>query len=59
MKKIFDNRLEAIEWIAENVENEGQFEVLREQLNYGFIYHGTYFLKLGELNLELEIVEID
>jgi hypothetical protein len=59
MKKSFDSRLEAIEWIAENVENESQFEVLREQLNYSFIYNGTYFLKLGKLNLELEIVVND
>jgi hypothetical protein len=56
MKKSFESRLEAIDWIANNVENEGQFEVLREQLNYSFIYTGTYFVKLGKLNLEVEIV---
>ena len=56
MKKSFESRLEAIDWIADNVENEGQFEVLREQLNYTFIYHGTYYVKLGNLNLEVEIV---
>ena len=44
MKKItFKNRLEAISWIAENAEHEGQFEVLREMLTYNFIYFGAYF----------------
>ena len=56
MKKSFKSRLEAIDWIANNVENEKQFEVLREQLNYSFIYHGTYIVKLGKLDLEVEIV---
>lgn len=44
MKKYFENRIEAIDWIANNTEDEGQFEVLREQLNFNFIYHGTYFV---------------
>jgi hypothetical protein len=48
MKVTFENRLEAIEWIAAYVEDEGQFEVLREQLNYNFIYTGNYFLDLDE-----------
>lgn len=49
MKTIhFKNRLEAIDWIADHVENEGQFEVLREQLNLNFIRTGRYFLKLEE-----------
>ncbi len=56
MKKSFSNRLEAIDWIASNVENEGQFEVLREQLNYSFIYEGVYQIKLDKLELEVEIV---
>ena len=56
MKKKFNSRLEAIEWIANNVENEAQFEVLREQLMYSFIYLGTYIVKLGKLKLEVEIV---
>lgn len=47
MKKYFQNRLEAIDWIAEYAENEGQFEVLREQLEFNFIYHGTFFLEIG------------
>jgi len=40
MKKEFTTRLEAIDWIANEAENEGQFEVLREQLNFNFIYNG-------------------
>ena len=54
MKKVkFKNRMEAIDWIADYAENEGQFEVLREQLHFNHIYEGSYFLnmekKLGEV----------
>ncbi len=48
MKVRFKNRLEAIDWIAGYAENEGQFEVLREQLHFNFIYEGSYFLVLDE-----------
>jgi hypothetical protein len=48
MKKVFKTRLEAIDWIASNAEDEGQFEVLREQLNFNFIYTGRYFLDIDE-----------
>ncbi len=49
MEKIkFANRLEAIDWIAQEVEGEGQFEVLREQLNFNYIYTETYFLDLKD-----------
>ena len=49
MKKItFANRLAAIDWIAAHTEDEGQFEVLREQLNFNYIYTGDFFLELGE-----------
>ena len=44
MRKVFENRLEAIEWIAEHAEDEGQFEVMREQLIFNFIYTGKYFV---------------
>jgi len=47
MKKTFNNRLEAIDWIASKAENEGQFEVMREQLIYNFIYTETYHLDLS------------
>lgn len=53
MKINFENRLEAVDWIADHVEDEGQFEALREQLNYNYIYSGEYFL-----DLEDEIDEI-
>ncbi len=45
MKITFKTRLEAIDWIAEHAENEGQFEVLREQLIFNYIYTHTYFLE--------------
>lgn len=48
MKITFETRLEAIEWIANFAEDEGQFEVLREELNFNFIYSGTYYLDLDE-----------
>lgn len=57
MKKYFQNRLEAIDWIAEYAENEGQFEVLREQLEFNFIYHGTLFLEIGGKPAEVVSLE--
>jgi hypothetical protein len=57
MKKSFESRLEAIEWLASKVENEGQFEVIREQLNYSFIYNGTYIIKLENLELFVELIQ--
>lgn len=48
MKVTFETRLEAIDWIAEYVDDEGQFEVLREQLNFNYIYTGKYFLEIDE-----------
>ncbi|MEO1513981.1 MAG: hypothetical protein AAFV95_03175 [Bacteroidota bacterium] len=55
--KSFNNRLEAIDWIAENAENEGQFEVMREQLNFNFIYHHRFFLRLDELDAEVIMLD--
>jgi hypothetical protein len=48
MKVSFESRLEAIDWIADHSEDEGQFEVLREQLNYNYIYSGHFYLCLDE-----------
>lgn len=48
MKRVFKNRLEAIDWIAANAENEAQFEVLREQLMFNFIYTGRFFIELND-----------
>lgn len=53
MKKQFKNRLEAIDWIAGYVDNEGQFEVLREQLEFNYIYTQTFFLEIGETPAEV------
>lgn len=57
MKIQFNSRLEAIEWIADHAENEGEFEVMREQLNFNYIYHDTFFLDLGEREAEVVLLE--
>jgi len=57
MKKIFQNRLEAIKWIVENVEDEGQFEVLRERLNFNHIYTGSYFIDLDKDIREVVLID--
>ena len=60
MKKIqFDSRLEAIEWIADFAKDEGQFEVLREQLNYNHIYSGIFYLDLQEVNTEVVLLGVN
>ena len=56
MKKKFQNRIEAVDWIAGYVENEGQFEVLREQLNFNYIYSGTLYLNI---DLERDLAEVE
>jgi len=56
MKKQFKNRINAINWIANYVENKGQFEVLREQLNFNYIYNGTYFLEINEQKKLMEVI---
>ena len=55
MEITFDSRLEAVDWIAAFVEDEKQFEILREQLNYNFIYQNRYFLDLDESLSETEL----
>ncbi len=57
MKKYFKTRLEAIDWIADNVEDEGQFEVLREQMNYNFIYTKTYFVMKDDAQKEVVLLK--
>ena len=56
MKIKFQNRLKAIDWIANFVEDEGQFEILREQLNFNNIYTKTYFLVIDKKELEMEVI---
>lgn len=57
MKKIFQNRLEAIKWIVEHVEDEGQFEVLRERLNFNHIYTGSFFIDLDRDIREVVLID--
>ena len=56
MKIKFQSRLKAIDWIANFVEDEGQFEILREQLTYNEIYSGLYFLNFDKKEIEAEVV---
>lgn len=44
MKKVFQTRLEATDWIAARAENEGQFEAMREKVLFNFIYSGIYYI---------------
>lgn len=58
MKKVtFNTRLEAIDWIAAQVENEGQFELLREQLNYNEIYTGELFIDMKDDLPEIALLD--
>lgn len=50
MKVSFSSRLEAMDWIANYAEDEGQFEVLRESINMNFIQTGRYFLEVVEFS---------
>lgn len=59
MKQTFDNRLAAIEWIANHAEHEGHFEVLREQLSFNYIYTNTYFIEIDEDQVPDDIVLIN
>ena len=57
MKEIkFKSSLEAVDWIADYAKDEGHFEILREQLNFNFIYTGLYFLELDEQESEAEVI---
>ena len=57
MKKSFESKNNAIEWLAKKIGNNRQFEALREQIINGFYYDGSYFLKVKKLNVEFEIGE--
>lgn len=56
MKKYFHNRIAAMDWIAAYAEDEAQFEVMREQINFNFIYTGTYYIQLEKTGSVPEIV---
>ena len=53
MKKKFETRAEAIEWLAVHCENEAHFEILREELNYHFIYHNEYSVDFRPMEFEV------
>jgi hypothetical protein len=59
MKKQFKNRLEAIDWIAENTQDEAQFEVLREQLTFNHIYTGQFFIEMEDEKNQAEVVWLE
>lgn len=50
MKKTFDSRLAAIDWIADFAQDEQQFENLREQLLFNHIYTSTYFIDVSQFD---------
>lgn len=55
----FTSQLEGIDWIANKVQNEDQFEILREELLWNFIYFGSYFLDVEKTKSEaFERVEL-
>ncbi len=56
MKKTFQKRLDAIDWIANYARNEGQFEVLREQLNFNYIYNFKYYVVINEETNSSEVI---
>ncbi len=49
----FTSQLEGIDWIANKVHNEHQFEILREELLYNYIYNGFYFLDMEQSQSEV------
>ena len=59
MKKTFKNRIDAVDWIASFVETEAQFEMLREKLNYNFIYTGELYLEIDEDEVLPEVMGLD
>ncbi len=58
MKKKFKNRIEAVDWIADFVESEGQFEVWREQLTFNYIYSGKFYLEINQKEELAEVVNL-
>ena len=54
MKIKFKNRLRAIDWIANFVRSEEQFEDLREQLNFNQIYTGNLYIEVEKDDSEEE-----
>ena len=44
MKKEFEDRWSAIQWLGEFAQSEEEFEILREELTFNHIYQGVYFV---------------
>jgi hypothetical protein len=59
MKKVFQTRLEATDWIAARAENEGQFEAMREQVLFNFIYFGEYFIDTDSILEDVVMLDDD
>ncbi len=59
MKMEFQNRIEAVDWIANFSKNEGQFEVWREQLTFNHIYSETFYLELNEKEELNEVIILE
>ncbi|MCB0665185.1 MAG: hypothetical protein KDC80_05150 [Saprospiraceae bacterium] len=53
MKKEFIDRLSAIQWIADFAQSEMEFEILREELNFNYIYNEQYFILARHLDGEV------
>ena len=56
MTKVFTSRLEAINWLADYAENEAQFEVLREELQFNYIYSGIFYVDIDKNEQPAEVV---
>ncbi len=57
MKREFKDRLTAIQWIAEFAKSEAEFEVLREELSFNYMYQQRYFIharRISEVVVWLE-----
>ena len=52
MKITFHTQLEGIDWIASQVDNEMQFEILREELLFNFIYTQSYYIIMDQQKLQ-------
>ncbi len=59
MKIKFKTRMAAIDWIAKHADDEGTFEVLREQLNFNFIYTKKYFLDSYDKTMEVVLLDLE
>ncbi len=44
----FETHLDGIYWIARNVKDEVQFEILREELLFNYIFTKSHFLTLNK-----------